>query len=164
MVVSLRSPKKLRKEVKTFHATFGNTNLSGEAPIMKFNFPTAFVTEASTFGGFEAYEILIVPKLLMCQAEKHLRSNRNGARSGSLACSPEVANYFLRTNATPTTICNAVHYQGNICQQRREDELTYRRRIKDAAHCRTNISNEFTEMTTFGNELLQSFQTIIACF
>ena len=126
--------KKLRDQVKTFQATFASTEFSAQDPIMVFDFLTRFVEEADTLGVSEAHAFLILPKVLKGRAESHLRSIRNGARSGGVTCWPEAVNHLLRTFATPAAIRNAVNDLRNIRQQPREDELTYSCRLNDAAH------------------------------
>lgn len=164
MIRNADDSKKLREQIKTFQAAFEGTKFSAEDPIMVFDFLTRFVEEADTLGVSEAHAFLILPKLLIGRAERHLRSIRNGARSGGVKCWPEVVNHFLRTYATPAAIRNAVNDLRNIRQKPREDEIAYSERINDATHRCGNAFDEVDKMTLFVNGLLPSIQTVVARF
>lgn len=96
--------RKLREQVKTFQATFKNKKYSGEDQIMVVEFLLSFAEEANTLKASKAHALLKLPKLLNRQAERQLRSVRNGARSGGVTWWPEAVEHFLRTYETPATI------------------------------------------------------------
>lgn len=87
--------RKQSEQVKSFQATFRNTNFSREDPIIVFDFLSMFVEEASTLGVSEAHASLTLLKLLKSLGELKLQSICNGARSGGITCWPEASTTFF---------------------------------------------------------------------
>lgn len=104
MVSIAEDSKKLREEVKTFQATFENSEFSAEGLMEVCDFLKSIVEEYNTYSISIAHTFLIMPNLLSRQAERHLQSVHNAARHCAATCSPEVLQHLFCPYSTPAAI------------------------------------------------------------